>query len=218
MNPNLTAFLLSQTILLAGLVGVFKWPKISSDFRPFVLVCLTISCNEIIRFLLISQQRYDYVSYNLFILLTALLYIWMFFSWGLFRKPKWLLPLTAGLVTAWWVAEHFLIQGYQMEVRTPYFRMLFSLLQVVMSVVFVNGLIVSEKGSLIRNPKFLICAALIIYYTYRILVDAFGFQGLSKTFLANMGNFNRYLVQLMNLLFLIAALWIPRKKSFILPS
>jgi hypothetical protein len=218
MQIPITPYLLSQTILLPGLVGLFRWSKIDAGFRPFVIICLTISLNETVRFILINTGRYDLTSYNIFLIITALLYVWMFERWGLFRNHPQRLYVIIGLLALFWIGEHFMVNGYQLHIRTPYIRMLFSMLQVFMAVSVVNGLIVSEKRSLLTNSRFLICAAIIIYYTYRILVDAFSLQGLSRPFLENMADFNRYLVQVMNLLFLIAAIWIPRKKSFILPS
>jgi len=84
----------------------------------------------------------------------------------------------------------------------------------MLSVNSVNRQIVSEKKSLLQNSRFLICMGLIIYYTYRIIVDAFSIKGMSQPFLMQLSDFNRYLLVGLNILFALAALWIPAKKNY----
>jgi hypothetical protein len=43
-------------------------------------------------------------------------------------------------------------------------------------------------------------------------------NGFSNEFTTILGSFNRYLLQFYYLILFLAAIWIPRKKNFILPS
>ncbi|HMP94944.1 MAG TPA: hypothetical protein PKD90_18840 [Phnomibacter sp.] len=218
MNPVLQVFLLSQSILLAAITGAVKWKGMEPTYRPFVILCFAIALNEVVRYVLILQGCTNLVSYNLFLLLISWLYLWMYRQWGVFSNHPRHYSIILAAMVAGWVLEHLVLQGNQLPVRTPYYRLGFAMLQVMLAVVLINQLIVTERRSLLTNPKFMAGVAIIIYFTYRILVDAFSLQGYSKPFLASISNLNRYLVQAMNILFFIAALWIPRKKKFILPS
>ena len=164
-------------------------------------------------FVIIRMHIITFVSYNIVIILVCGLYLLLFKSWGLFAGKKYLPAILFGVLFAIWIADHFLINGYRLNVRTAYFRVCYSLTLVILSVSSINRLIISEKKSLLANSRFLICIALVIYFTYRIIVDAFSLKGMSQNFLLQLGDFSRYLLVGLNLIFALAALWIPAKKN-----
>jgi hypothetical protein len=216
MNQYLQNFLLSIMIAIPAIIGLVRYRTMNPLFHPFVWICCALTLNETVKFILIQNGINSLISYNIALPIICCLYILQFKKWGLFAgREKWLLVLIPALLILW-VADHFLINGIKIHSRTYYFRVCYSLLLVLMSVNTINQLIVSEKHSLLLNSSFLICACLVIYYTYRILVDAFSLNKMSPEFLGQLGNFNRYLLIGLNLIFVLAALWIPRKKNFTL--
>ncbi len=216
MNQYLQNFLLSFSIAIPAIIGLVRYKKMDASYHPFVWICCALTLNEAVRFVLIQYHVYTFTSYNIALYIICCLYLWLFKVWGLFagRRPWFYILIVLMLVI--WVADHFLMQGNRIESRTYVFRVCYSLLLVLMSVNTINQLIVSEKKNLLFNARFLICISLTVYYTYRILVDAFSLNNMSETFLNQLGNFNRYLLIGLNLIFAVAALWIPRKKNFTL--
>lgn len=207
-------FLLSLLIIIPAIIGAVRYRAMDAGFHPFVWICVMLTLNETLRFILITQHVYDFVSYNIASLLCCLLYIWLFNKWGAFNEKKYWLPLLFTIMPLCWLADHFIINGYQLPSLTHYFRACFSLMLVLLSVNRINKLILSEKKSLLKNSQFLICVCLVAYYTNRIVVDVFTLKGMSESFLFRLGSFNRSLSIGLNLIFALAALWIPRKKNF----
>lgn len=214
MDKLLQSFLFSITIAIPAIIGLLRYRVVDKRYWPFIWICTAITVNEILMFVLIRMQIYTFISYNLAIPFICAMYLMLFKSWGLFAGKKYLLPVLFGALMIIWVADHFLIDGYRLNARTAYFRVCYSLTLVILSVNTINRLIVSEKNSLLHNSRFLICIGLMVYFTYRIIVDAFSLKGMSQHFLLQLGDFSRYLLVGLNLIFALAALWIPVKKNY----
>lgn len=214
MDKLLQGFLLSITIALPAIIGLYRYRNIDWQYRPFIWICCLLTANELLMFILLQMKVYTFMSYNLVLPVTCSLYLLLFKRWGLFSEKKYLLPMVFSVLMIIWIADHFILNGYRLNARTVYFRVCFSLMLVILAVDSINRLIVSEKKSLLHNSRFLICAGLVVYYTYRIIVDAFSIKGMSQSFLLLLGDFNRYLLVALNLLFALAALWIPAKKNY----
>lgn len=214
MDKLLQSFLLSITIAIPAIIGLLRYRLSDKQYRPFIWICCVLTLNELLMFVLIQKKIYTFISYNLVIPLACILYLLQFKRWGLFvGKKYWFATLLAILLFVW-VADHFIIEGYRLNTRTVYFRVCYSLTLVLLSVNSINRQIVSEKKSLLQNSRFLICMGLTVYYTYRIIVDAFSIKGMSQSFLMQLGDLSRYLLVGLNLLFALAVLWIPTKKNY----
>lgn len=214
MDKLLQSFLFSITIAIPAIIGLYRYQSIDSRYRPFVWICCTLTLNEILMFVLIQNHIYTFITYNTVIIFVCAMYLALFKSWGLFVGKKYLPPVLFGLLLVIWITDHFIIEGYRLNKRTAYFRVFYSLTLVILSVNTINRLIISEKKNLLKNSRFLICIGLVIYFTYRIIVDAFSLKGMSQPFLLQLGDFSRYLLVGLNLIFALAALWIPVKKNY----
>ena len=214
MDKFLQNFLFSITIAVPAIIGLIRYKQVDKRYKPFIWICCLLTLNEVFMYVLIQMRIYTFISYNIVVPVVCLLYLILFKRWGLFAGRKhWFIVLFASLMFVW-IADHFLINGYRLNMRTHYFRVCFSLTLVLLAVHTINRLIVTEKKNLMYNSRFLICASLVIYYTYRILLDAFSIKGMSEHFLMQLGDFNRYLLISLNLIFALAALWIPAKKNY----
>lgn len=208
-------YLFGGSVLLPLLAGLIKWKKIDSSYHPIIIAFGGLLVNETLRFVLIRNGigERSSASYNYFALLLMWMYTWQFASWRVISYGwMWVIGATLSLL---WFADYFVINGWQIDVRRYWFRIAFALELVILSIQCANGLIVSEKDNMLRNPRFLFCLAFILYYTYRIFNDAFTLRGFSNAFLKQINDLNRYLVVVQYLIFLIAVLCIPRKKNFL---
>jgi hypothetical protein len=81
-----------------------------------------------------------------------------------------------------------------------------------------NKAVVNERISIFKNPKFWICIGLIIFYSFFILVVVTSISlfnvNVSREFRRGLQSISVYSNLLVNLLYAVAALWIPRKKNF----
>lgn len=206
-------YLLSITIVFAGMVGLLKWRKIRKEDRPIIIGWWLVIAVETIRFISIWLNKATLIPYNIYVLPLMWLYVWQFHQWKVI--PAKFTGLLIGALSLLWFMVYFVIDGYSLNKLHYTYRLALSFTLVVLSVTSLNIQIIDEKRSLIKNYRFLICLGITMYYTYRVLVDIFTLSELSREFMLSISTFNRYLIQFYYLLLFLAALWIPRKKNFL---
>jgi hypothetical protein len=208
--------LFSSSILMVTFIGWIRFKRTESGFLPFIL-CVTIaSLNEIISFLLTRYGFFTTVNNNIYVLLEALLIIWQFKYWGLFAFHKYIFISSFALIIIVWITETFFTSTiYSISF---YFRILYSFMIILMSISVNNNLIITCRHSLLKNPVFLTCSGFIIYFTYKILVEAFWLYGLNagRDFRINVYLLLTWINLFVNLIYAVAFLWIPRKPQHIM--
>jgi hypothetical protein len=208
--------LLSYSIVFAAIIGLVRFKKISIAFLPFLLFVWLGLTNEVVSYFTGKYLRNNAVNNNIYVLLEACLILWQLKKWGLFQNAK--KVFTGFLITfvLFWIIEFFFV--YKITYVTSYFRIFYSFVIVLMSINMVNSLILSENKSLLKNPVFLICIGFIIFFTYKLLVEIFWVYGLngSKTFRTNVYHILAFVNLFANLIYALAALWAPRKPTFIM--
>ena len=210
-------FLLSASIFIAGIIAAFRFKQIHSIYYPF-LYCIWIgSGNEILSYLLIRNKVYSSLSNNIYVLLEALLISLFFKRFGLFKKVPTLYYCILTSIIVIWIAEGFVFGSiHQLSI---YFRVFYSFVIVLMSIHCINSLITSSKGHLFKNPSFLLCIGFIVYFTYKVLIEAFFIYGIasSKNFQVIIFAILAYINLFTNLLYALATLWMPKRQAFTLP-
>lgn len=83
----------------------------------------------------------------------------------------------------------------------------------------INSILVSGIRKMMKYALFLICLAFTIYFTYKIIVEAFWLYGLesSTSFQLLVWNITVFVNLIANLMYALAIVWIPKKKPSILP-
>lgn len=212
-----TYALLSASVYIPGLIGLVRFPKIDSNYYPFLYFIWSGCINELISFIMIMSSKSNYISSNSYVFLASLFLLWFFRNNDLFknRMPAFY-SLLAALITLW-LFESFWIIDIEEQIGT-YFRIFYSFLTILLSIQLINSLLVAGTNNLIRNALFLICLALILYFTFKTLVEAFWIYGLrsSESFQLLIWNISVFINLFTNLIYALALLWIPKKKPSIL--
>jgi hypothetical protein len=156
------------------------------------------------------------INYNLFSLFEGYVIILQFRNWGVFGGTKWKYPFLQWTnLIVWLITTLFNHNGFN-----SYYIIGHSVLIVVLSINMVNDLLFTRHRSLLRQPKFLICMAFIILFTYTIMVEALWIFGInqSHTFRVHVLVIMSYINCLTNLVFALAILWMPMKRTYIFQS
>ena len=206
----------SFSILIAGIIGLFRFPKIQRSYYPFLFFIWLGSLNEILSFLIVQNGGKTVFNNNVYVLLEALVIVYFFkVNHFLKRSATW---MASALMIAAWAVEVFFLQSIH-EVGT-YFRIGYSFLIVLISIETINKILITGEKNLLKSPMFLICVAFICYFTYKVLINTFWLYGLSKSML-----FLRFIYSILifinlftNLIYALAILWIPRKPLSLLQS
>src|SRR4051812_17840838 len=101
MNPlliNISSF----SILVPGVIGLFRFRRIDPSFLPFLYLVWVGALNEVLSYILVINGRHTIFNNNVYALLEPLFIAWFFKSQHLFRRsPQVYWVLQAGFVLAW---------------------------------------------------------------------------------------------------------------------
>jgi hypothetical protein len=216
MNATLIQ-IFSYSILLAGIIGAIRLKWLDRSFLPFIIL-IWIGCfNECLSELLIARKMHTIINSKVYVLLVGLYITWLFYKQLLFKNASYLLPTILSFLILIWVIEITLIRS--IHDVCIYYRIFYSFCIVFMSIQQINTLLTSSRTNIHTNALFLICIGFISYFTYKILVNSFWLYGLKKSqdFVMGIYTIMIYINLFCNLIYALAALWIPRKQPSLLP-
>lgn len=211
-----TVFILSFSILIGGVIAAFRFSQIQTGYRPFIYLIWVGCINEIISFFLIINHQYNIVNSIIYGLCEAFLLLWFFYNLGIFNRKKILFYLLVILFLALWIVESFFYKSFGARYNS-YFSIAYSLSVVLLSITAINRLLFEEK-EILRNPVFLICIAMIVYFTYKIVIEMFWLYGLKETrnFRISVLTILMFINFLCNLIYALAILWMRKRQAFTL--
>src|SRR5215475_12099885 len=97
-------FVISQSILIPIIIGLFKLKIIWPTYWPFYVDLIAGIATEIISFIMIQHQSSNAVPTNIFVLIEWLLIVYQFHLWGFLKKKKnifvilWLIPVLIWII------------------------------------------------------------------------------------------------------------------------
>jgi hypothetical protein len=207
---------LSYLSVIPALLAWLRWPNMDRRFLPFVLFLTAGLLTEIISQITIKLYRTNAVPSHMYALVEALLIVWQFKCWGLFERHKKVYPVLLSIVVIVWSFDN-IIRG-RIATFDTYYAVILSFMIVLLSVQQVNKEVAQERSGILKNAIFQICIAFIIFFTYDTLVEIFYIYGLTinESFNNSLYDIMVYANILINILFTVAVLWIPRKQKSLL--
>lgn len=201
---------LSKTIYMPAIAGIMVFKKIDTSFHPFLFYIWVGTVNETLSTEIINRGGQTNLNTNIYVIIASVLLVWFFRKQGVIRSRIFYILILASLGIVW-LLEHFIF-GWITDFTT-WFRTYWSFLVVLLGINALN-LVLLKRVNLFRDSLFLISMALVIFYIYKSIVQAFGIYGLvaSAEFNETIYLILMYLNALTNLVYVPAILWIPRKK------
>jgi hypothetical protein len=218
MKPHLFALISAFSILLAAAIGVIRFLKVTVDSRPFFFLVWIALANEILSEVFLQTVHSTAVNCNIYVLFEAILYCWLFYNWSSLFRNKQKFRLLIVLICVIWFIDNFILNSIFQT--NSLFRIISSFILVFLAIDQINQLLMTERSEMLTNARFLISTGVIIFFTYRTIVEAYY---LFRLPFSNLFYHNVYLIMdcvnlFVNLIFALAALWIPTRQKFILPS
>jgi hypothetical protein len=212
----LTGAIFSLSVGLGALTGLLRFRKINPEFLPFIYLMWAGFLNEAGSVAVIYSGHSNFLNNNIFFLGEALLICWQFYRWQLFSTRRFYYFIQVFFVVIWVVEVVF----HAPKTVLSYFIISHSFIIVLMSIHMINKIVFRETTPFMRDPVFLICLGFIVYFTYSVLVETFWIFGLthSKHFRLRVYALLSYINLVVNLVFVIAILWIPMRQRYILRS
>jgi hypothetical protein len=221
MNDTIR-FILSLSILPAAVLGAVKFRKMDPSYRLFIYYIFFVLGFEVFVYSLMrfAEQHTAFnilgVSFNIYAIAEFSLLTWIFHKWGLFNNhQKVFLSILVVFLVSWFLST-LLTKGFYK--RNHYFAIAYSFALIFFSISAFNKLVIQERRSLLRNPKFWICLGIVIFYSYFVVSSSVRILIIpnknNQEFFAKLLDINVYSNLLVNLLYALAIIWIPNKKNF----
>jgi hypothetical protein len=204
----------SCSIFIAAILGWVRFTKIAPAFHPFIFCLFLGAVNEIISMILAHAGHSTIINNNIYVLCESLLLVVQLGRWDAWGRLHTMEARLLALLAITWLAENIFL--LHLNGISSFFRVFYSSAIVLLSINVLNNLIVSEKGQLLKHPVFLSCIGFVTYFSYKIIVEAFWFYGLSRSnsFRENVYSIMVWINLIVNLIYACAVLWMPAKQRF----
>jgi hypothetical protein len=215
MHWNYTVtMILSLSVFIAGIIAIFRFAQIGDIYRPFVYLIWIACITEVLNIYFAYRYHNNVVIMTIYGFCESLLLLWFFSRLGIFKRQKKLLYFLIAFFLIIWFSENFLGKHFGSRISF-YFDIVYAFLVVLFSIRAINDLLFTEK-ELLKNPVFLICIGLIIFFTYQIVQRMFGLFGLrdSIDFRRSVQRILSVINCLSNLIYALAVLWMRKRKPF----
>ena len=203
----------SLTILIAGVIALLLFKRINKLFHPFIYYIWLGCINELVSIAVIIKGHQTIVKNNIYALIASFLLTWFFQKIGFFNNRKWLFILLLAFLLSAWIFENFIYGS--MTTNSTYFRIIFAIIIVIMSLFVINRLIFSNTD-LLKNSIFVLCISFVIFFSFRVILQSFVIYGSGRPsdFLLNLYSVMGYILLATNILHTIAILWMPKKARY----
>jgi hypothetical protein len=206
------------SILAPAWMLLWRWKKILPEYYPFAMCILLALMNELVGSPLIDLRgaALNFIG-NLYVLGEGTLLLWQFQRWQLFKNIPWLFPGLVGIIVLAWVIDT-LVVGPPGKVSS-YYRISSYFILAMCSISYINRLLLSPHDDLYRHAPFVLSFSFVLYFLYKILVEAFWVYGgiSSESFQVNVYVIADVINIFTNLIFAYAFLWMNKKQPFTMP-
>jgi hypothetical protein len=205
-------------VVIAGVIGLIRFKKMLPSYQPFVYFAWLSVLNDLLSAALVKVYHENPINGNIYVLLEAYLFLWLFRNWGIIKDKSWTLASLLVFLTMIWIYDNFI--WHNITTVNSLFRICYSFVLIFLAINQLNKLIVGERGILLRNTRFLICIGICIFYSYKASIEVFYLLQLqvSNNFYSNIFLIHIIVNLFVNLIYGLAALWIPTKQRFTLSS
>ena len=205
---------MALSIFISGILGALRFSKIGKIYRPFIYLVWIGCFNELLNIYLGQHGHYTFVNMAFYDLCESVFLLWFFRELKVLKSRRLFYVFLITFVAVWCM-EVSLITHFKNFMR--YYFAVYYLCIVLLSIRAVNDLLFTER-ELGKNPAFLICVGMIVFFTFGIISKMFMFFNLniSTDFLRNVSAIYNILNFLTNLIYALAVLWMRKRQAFTL--
>jgi hypothetical protein len=209
----LVSFLLSQSVLIPIVMGTIRIKRLHSTYTPFFILLLVGLLTELASFIFIDTFKISNAPViNVYGLLECCIILYQLYVWQNPAKRRRLFIFLSVLCILVWIIENIVF--FNINIFSPYFRVLYAFIIILLSINQINSMMFNHEGALFKDPAFIICLGFIIIFLYQIILEASLFIGSDQSVVANkiiMGF--GYINLVINLLYAVALFFITGNKE-----
>ena len=169
-----------MSIVLPMLAGLARARQIEKDYRPFLYLICAGFASDAAGIWLAYHRGSNLVLYNFFSLAEAVLILWQFKRWGIFKKRSWFYFVLITIIGIAWVADSLVFHDINADVNS-YFIIISSFIIILSGIYLLTDRMFVTTDGLFKDSVFLINLAFIIYFLYSLVVEIFWIYGLGES-------------------------------------
>ena len=209
MTNNLE-FLLSLSILAPLIAGVVRFSKITKSYYPLIYLIIAGFIAEMASYFSNGNAAIT----NVYVLAEYIFYCWLFYNWKNVLTKKNSLFLLIISFTLLWFIENILLN--KINTFDQYYRIIYSIALVLLAVNQLNYLVINERENIFLNATFILCCSMIIFYSYKCLMEIFYRYAHNSVIETNVFSIQAYVNVLFNILLTLVVLCLPKKRTITL--
>ncbi|GAC1438943.1 MAG: hypothetical protein NVSMB63_03520 [Sediminibacterium sp.] len=208
---------MSLSIAPGALIGFGRLSVIHRTYRPFVYFLAASLLYETISVVAEADHHSNALNNNLFILVEWVLLAWLMGNWFVNKQRRRIYAATGVFISLLWFFD--MLVWNDIDKFNSLFRICSSFAIVFMAIDHLNALIVLERNNLLKNARFLISCGLIIYFSYKTILEVLYLLHLNTPLSFNRAAFSvlTYINVCCNIIYTIASICLPVKHRFIFP-
>ncbi len=180
-------FLLSQSILIPLAIMLFRIKKIPADWMPFLVLLILGVLAEIASFIIIHYCKMGNAPViKTYSLAECCLIYYLFYLWKNNKDAGIVFMVLASISILAWIIEDIVFGG--INTFSPFFRVGYAFVIVLLSINQINSMMVKQDGSLLKNPRFILCIGFIISFIYQIVYEASFYIGSDTSVFGSLPN------------------------------
>lgn len=176
------------------------------------------SINELLSILLVDvHKKSNAFNSNIYVIIEIVGYLVVFYLWNTLRKNKLTFSIISSGVIFIWIMDNFIL--HSINEFTPLCRVVNWTVISFLSIEKIGSLKFQVRGSLLKDPTFIICSGLIIFGVYKAIFEFFILikLNISNNLFFHLYEVLQYVNTFSNTLFALAILWMPKKHNFTMP-
>jgi hypothetical protein len=205
--------LLNYLIIISVVISLFRVKKIEKKYLPFFIFLWLFLLNEVVTDVLIFYFRSNAINSNIYFLVTPVVVLYQLYLLFLHKPSKRVLSFLLVLLVLFWSYENFIYSSIWNF--NTYTAIIQYILIIVFSLQVLSQHLSSETKDEAINLVFLLCGIFLLKYTLSLIIEIFWIFEInsSNSFLINLYRIVSYLNLLLNFVYPLAVLWVPKKKE-----
>jgi len=176
-------FLLSQSIWIPIGCALIRFKRLGS-YQPMLVLLICGILAELASIGCIDTFKISNAPViRIYSLLECFLLIYQLNLWKNEKKINGKLIALLGLCLILWLLESIFLS--KTNSFTPFFRVFYAFVIVLLSINQINATLVYYNGSLIKYPQFIFCLGYIVFFTYQIIDEASLYVDNDKSIIAS---------------------------------
>lgn len=204
----------SYLIIIPAIIGFFRFTKIERAFAPFFVLVFFDLLTEINFEILTRTVGTNSISSNFYFIVSFYIILWQLLQWGVFKITSWWTIFTSVVVLSTWIIENLIISS--LWKFNSYCTVINAGFVLILSIQALSKISFLVKKESTKKLIFLLLAIWILKYAQLIVSETSWiiYQALSFEFNVNLGILGMCINGLTNLVYLLIAIWIPKKRKY----